>query len=225
MICTCSPPISPRRCAAAVCDNTGSRASPDSAVRGPKSCAWWTRRCASAFEIRNRVASAAANVGSPNSSIGTSASAATRRCVIAGSRRVNLSHSWAAAVRCAVASPSSLGQQRLQLSAQRRDPLGNSHRTHTSNTSSNHRQVSAVNRRQASPSVDRRVDAVRCGARHRHAQSGVHVERLSRQTERCAVVGDARLAGQARRGDGGREDDGPAPLAPPPAPLPTPPQL
>ena len=40
-----------------------------------------------------------------------------------------------------------LAQQRLQLSTQRRDPLNNSHRTHTSNTSSNHRQEPYYNRR------------------------------------------------------------------------------
>ncbi len=84
--------MSPRRCAADVCASTGSKTSPVIAVRGPNSRASWMRWCASAFEIRNNVDNAAANVGSPNSPVGTSASPATSRCVIAGSRRNNVSH-------------------------------------------------------------------------------------------------------------------------------------
>ena len=50
------------------------RGSPVIDDRGPKSSASWTRRLASAAEIRNNVDNADANDDSPNSSMGTSAS-------------------------------------------------------------------------------------------------------------------------------------------------------
>src|SRR5215218_3469681 len=105
MIFTCSNPMSPRSCPAAVFDNSGASGSPVIEVRGPRSLASLIRRLASSREIRSNVANAAATEDSPNSSAGTSTRPFTSRCCRAGSWRTSTSNSAVAAARSA-ADPS-----------------------------------------------------------------------------------------------------------------------
>ena len=145
MIFTCSAPMSPaplrgrrvRQHRLQAPHPSSPRAAP---TPGPHGCADAPRPSRSATTSTTPPPASAP----PTPPVGTSASAATSRCVIAGSRRVNASHSWAAAVRSAVVNPSSgsasSASNSAPIAAMRFDD-GN--RTHTSNTSSNHRQESS----------------------------------------------------------------------------------